>query len=91
MIEEIVVLMKQKKEENDFISYTLNIVYDSICEIIKICQKLPIDISNYFREVIIKELKNFSNNHISEEMLVSNSIKSLKSKLFNSKIISNNN
>jgi len=56
MIEKIIFLMKKKKEENQFKSYTLNIVYDSICEVIKICPKLYKDITDCLREAIIKEL-----------------------------------
>lgn len=77
-IKQIVKLMKNKKQQNNFKSYTLNIVYDSICEIIKICPKLKKHITDCFRENIIKELKHFSNNQITEEELVSNSIKSLE-------------
>ena len=78
MIEKIIFLMKKKKEENQFKSYTLNIVYDSICEVIKICPKLYKDITDCLRESIIKELKYFSNDKISEIELVNNSLKNLK-------------
>ena len=78
MIKKIVFLMKKKKEKNKFKSYTLNIVYDSICEAIQICPKLSKYITDCLRESIIKELKHFSNDKISEIELVNNSLKNLK-------------
>jgi len=77
MIEKIVDLIKEKKKENNFKSYTLNIIYDSICEVIKICPKLEKYITDCLREHIIQELKHFSNDNRSEIELINNSLKSL--------------
>jgi len=75
MIKQIVTLMQYKKQKNNFKSYTLNIVYDSICEVLKVCHKLNKNISDCFRSGIIKELKHSSNNKIPDELLVKNSIR----------------
>jgi hypothetical protein len=76
-ISEILLLMQKKKAKYQFKSYTLNIVYDSICEVIKVCHKLPKSITDCFRENIIKELKHFSNDKISEIELIQNSLNGL--------------
>jgi len=85
MIKKIITLMQYKKQQNDFKSYTLNIVYDSICEVLKVCHKLNKNIADCFRSGIIKELKHFSNDKISDELLVKNSIKHLVECIANNK------
>jgi len=84
MLNKIISLMQKKKKENDFKSYTLNIVYDSICEVLRICHKLPKNIIDCLREYIIKELKHYSNNKITENELIKNIIQYFIFKCLNS-------
>jgi len=76
---QIITIMQSAKNKNNFKSYTLNIVYDSICQVLQICHKLDNKLYSCFREGIIQELKHFNNNqNLTEKELVINSVKKLK-------------
>lgn len=70
--------MQKKKKIENFKSFTLNIVYDSICEVTQICNYFDRPVTDCLREGIIHQLKYLADKRITEEELVSNALKKFK-------------